>query len=53
MNAQHLRLWGLMLIAAGRTLATQSETLTGADLKSIEEALCAAGRGIRLAGKAA
>ena len=52
MNAQHLRVWGLALIATGQTLATQADKLTKQDLKSIEEALLTAGRGIRLAGSA-
>ena len=49
MSANHLKVWGLMLMAMGTTLASQCETLTKQDLVHLEEGLATASRGIRLA----
>ena len=53
MNAKHLKLWGLMLVAMGSTLAAQCSTLTRQELVELEQALATAARGIRLARPAA
>lgn len=53
MNANHLKLWGLMLVAMGSTLVAQCGTLTRQELVELEHALATAARGIRLARAAA